>query len=167
MTVVNLSVLQNKARGKEIRSLTTFNPRYSNPGVQGLTNGIFGGRHFNAGWLGYQGADMIVEIDMGNTEKIHKVSMNFLRDFVSWIFLPDVVKVELSDDGKNYREVSIIKNILTDRRFGVEPVYHSLEFQQAETRFIKITALSMKICPEWHRGAGQPSWIFCDEIIVE
>lgn len=167
MTVVNLSVLQNKAKGKDIRSLTAFNPRYSNPGVKGLTDGIFGGRHFNAGWLGYQGADMIVEIDMGNTEKIHKVSMNFLRDFVSWIFLPDEIKVELSDDGKNYREVSMIKNILTDRRFGVEPVYHSLEFQQAGTRFIKITALSMKICPEWHRGAGQPSWIFCDEIMVE
>jgi hypothetical protein len=167
MTVVNLSVIQNKARGKDIRSLTAFNPRYSSPGVKGLTDGIFGGRHFNAGWLGYQGADMIVEIDLGNTEKIHKVSMNFLRDFVSWIFLPDEIKVELSDDGKNYREVSIIKNILTDRRFGVEPVYHSLEFSEAETRFIRVTALSMKICPEWHRGAGQPSWIFCDEIIVE
>lgn len=167
LTIINLAIIPNKAKGKDIRSLTTFNPRYSNPGVKGLTNGIFGGRHFNSGWLGYEGADMIVEIDLKNVENIHKVSMNFLRDFVSWIFLPEQVKIELSTDGKNFRQVSNIYNILTDRRFGVEPVFHSLEFSPSETRFIKITALSMKKCPEWHRGAGQPSWIFCDEIIVE
>ncbi len=65
MTVVNLSVIQNKAKGKNIVSLTTFNPRYSNPGVKGLTDGIFGGRHFNAGWLGYQGTIGFAGIDVG------------------------------------------------------------------------------------------------------
>jgi len=92
-------------------------------------------------------------------------SVTFSFRAISQLFFQ--IKVELSADGKNYMEVSKIKNILTDRRFGVEPVYHSLEFQEAGARFIKVTALSMKICPEWHRGAGQPSWIFCDEIIVE
>jgi hypothetical protein len=167
MTILKLAVIQNKASGKNIRTLTEFNPRYSNPGIKGLTDGIFGGRHFNAGWLGYEGGDMIVEIDLGSTDTIHKVSMNFLRDFVSWVFLPEKVKIELSIDGINYKQVSEINNILTDRRFGVEPVYHSLDFKAEAARFIRVTALSMKKCPDWHRGAGQPSWVFCDEIIVE
>jgi hypothetical protein len=166
-TLLSLAVITNKAKGKPVRSLTAFNPRYSNPGVNGLTDGIFGGRHFNAGWLGYEGQDMIVEIDLEKPDNLHKVSMNFLRDFVSWIFLPEIVKVELSSDGTVYEPVSEIKNILSDRRFGVEPVYHSLDFTPRVARFIKITALSMKRCPDWHRGSGQPSWIFCDEIIVE
>jgi len=167
ITILNLSIIKNKAEGKTIKSLTPFNPKYSDPGVNGLTDGIFGGRHFNAGWLGYEGNDMIVEIDLGKNDKVHRVSMNFLRDFVSWIFLPDEVKIELSDNGRDYREVAKVKNVITDRRFGVEPVFHSLEFPSEETRFIRVTAVSMKKCPEWHRGAGQPSWVFCDEIIVE
>lgn len=167
MTILNLATINNKAKGKTIKSLTQYNPRYSDPGVEGLTDGIFGGRHFNAGWLGYEGNDMIVEIDFGKTDTIHQVSMNFLRDFVSWIFLPEEVRIELSADGKNYREAAMVRNVITDRRFGVEPVYHSLEFRPEETRFIKVSALSMKKCPLWHRGSGQPSWIFCDEIIVE
>jgi hypothetical protein len=166
-TVLNMAIINNKAKGKPIRSLTAFNPKYSNPGVKGLTDGIFGGRHFNAGWLGYEGTDMIVEIDLGKADTIHKVSMNFLRDFVSWIFLPDRVSIELSNDGVNYKEVVVMTNILTDRRFGVEPVYHSMEFKPSEARYVKLNATSMKKCPEWHRGAGQPSWVFCDEIIVE
>jgi hypothetical protein len=167
MTVLNMALIENKAKGKEIKSLTAFNPRYSNPGAKGLTDGIFGGRHFNAGWLGYEGTDMVVEIDLGKNDSIRKVSMNFLRDFVSWVFLPNEVKVELSADGKIYKQVASIKNTITDRRFGVEPVYHSLEFSPSVARYVKVSAISMKKCPEWHRGAGQPSWVFCDEIIIE
>jgi hypothetical protein len=167
MTILNLAVIRNKADGKEIKSLTAFNPRYSNPGVNGLTDGIFGGRHFNSGWLGYEGEDMVVVIDLGKKETIHAVSMNFLRDFVSWIFLPDEVKIELSDNGTNYKKVASISNVITDRRFGVEPVYHNLGFEPKKTRYVKITAQSMKKCPDWHRGSGMPSWIFCDEIIIE
>jgi hexosaminidase len=167
MTILNLAVIKNKADGKEIKSLTSFNPRYSDPGVKGLTDGVFGGRHFNSGWLGYEGEDMVVVIDLGKKEPVHKVSMNFLRDFVSWIFLPDEVKIELSDDGIAYTKAASVSNVITDRRFGVEPVYHNLVFEPQKTRYVKITAKSMKKCPDWHRGAGMPSWIFCDEIIVE
>lgn len=167
LTILNLAVINNKAEGKEIRTLTKFNPRYSKPGVNGLTDGIFGGRHFNSGWLGYDGEDMVVVIDLGKTELVSKVSMNFLRDFVSWIFLPEEVKIELSLNGRSYRQIASVKNVITDRRFGVEPVFHSLDFTPEKARYIKVKAQSMKKCPDWHRGSGMPSWIFCDEIIVE
>jgi len=167
ITINNLSVISNKAEGKKIKTLTPFNPRYSQPGVKTLTDGIFGGRHFNSGWLGYEGVDMVVEIDLGKKENIHRVSMNFLRDFVSWIFLPDTVIVELSENGKTFREVARITNTLSDRRFGVEPVYHSLDFAARTAKYVRIKAISIKKCPGWHRGAGMPAWIFSDEIIVE
>jgi hypothetical protein len=166
-TILNLSVRQNLAAGKEVRSITGFNPRYADPGAAGLNDGIFGGRHFNTGWLGYEGEDMIVVLDLGVSNKVSRVSMNFLRDFVSWIFLPDNVSIAISENGRDYREVANVTNKITDRRFGVEPVFHSLSIIPSDARFIKVTAASMKRCPDWHRGAGQPSWIFCDEIIIE
>ncbi|MFN8241964.1 MAG: discoidin domain-containing protein [Bacteroidales bacterium] len=127
---------------------------------------MFGGRHFNAGWLGYQGEDMIVELDLGSEQLVGEVNMNFLRDFVSWIFLPERVRIDLSTDGKKWEKAGEKTNELTDRRFGVEPVFHSFTFAPVKARFVKVTAISMKKCPSWHRGSGQPSWIFCDEILV-
>ncbi|HKL31439.1 MAG TPA: hypothetical protein VJ919_02825 [Tangfeifania sp.] len=34
-------------------------------------------------------------------------------------------------------------------------------------RFIKVKAQSLLDCPSWHPGAGNPAWIFSDEIIVQ
>ncbi|MCK7541623.1 MAG: hypothetical protein MZV63_67435 [Marinilabiliales bacterium] len=49
----------------------------------------------------------------------------------------------------------------------ITPVHMEYEFPEAKAAKIRITARSMKRCPEWHRGAGMPSWIFIDEIVVE
>ncbi len=34
-------------------------------------------------------------------------------------------------------------------------------------RYIKMTAKNAGLLPEWHPGAGHPSWLFADEIMVE
>jgi hypothetical protein len=33
-----------------------------------------------------------------------------------------------------------------------------------KTRYIKIVAVNRGPCPDWHLGAGNPTWIFADEI---
>jgi hypothetical protein len=35
------------------------------------------------------------------------------------------------------------------------------------TRFIHIVAKNIGVCPLWHVGAGEPAWLFCDEILIE
>jgi hypothetical protein len=32
---------------------------------------------------------------------------------------------------------------------------------------VKVHARATIICPGWHQGAGNPSWVFADEILVE
>jgi len=32
---------------------------------------------------------------------------------------------------------------------------------------MKVRAASAKVCPDWHIGAGGPSWVFTDEIVVD
>ena len=36
-----------------------------------------------------------------------------------------------------------------------------------KTQYLKVVAKNRGICPDWHLGAGNPTWIFADEIIVE
>lgn len=165
LNISSMAIKTNKAAGKIITSLTPYEPSYGDEKV--LTDGLFGGQHFRLNWLGYKGNDMVLLIDFEEKEQVSKVEANFFLDLVSWIFLPLEVKIEASDDGKSFREVYNEKITELPRNFGQKPVHFSFKFSQTTSRYLKITALSHKICPDWHRGSGQPAWIFPDEIVVE
>ncbi len=165
--LVEMALRNNKVRPENFRSLTTIAPRYAGMGAGSLADGIFGGRTFSSGWLGYQGEDMVIEIIPPAPVTVSNFSMNFLCDHVSWIFLPEEVRVEVSADGINY--ITVAKGHYPTAGFDqdITPVSMQFAVQPVTVRKIKITAVSLKKCPQWHRGAGMPSWIFCDEIVVE
>lgn len=165
--LVSMGVRENKIKSQEIRSLTEMHQRYSVPGAASLADGIFGGRGFSEGWLGYEGEDMIIEITPESPVTISRISMNFLCDHVSWIFLPTEVIIETSADGVTYNRVAGGKYETTSFDQDITPVHMEYEFPEAEASKVRIKAKSMKRCPEWHRGAGMPSWIFVDEIVAE
>ena len=93
--------------------------------------------------------------------------MNFLCDHVSWIFLPVKIIIEVSENGTDFVEAASREFETTEFDQDITPVHMEYEFSPVKTSKLKITARSLKKCPEWHRGAGQPSWIFIDEIVVE
>jgi len=165
--IINMSVKKNKTGPDDFRSLSPMHPRYESMGAASMADGIFGGRTFTSGWLGYEGEDMIMEIVPGSPDEVSRVSMNFLCDHVSWIFLPAEVIIEASDNGTDFVTVASRKIETTGFNQDIIPVHMELEFPPVKTSKLKITARSLKKCPEWHRGAGQPSWIFVDEIVVE
>ncbi|MCU0377223.1 MAG: DUF4838 domain-containing protein [Bacteroidales bacterium] len=165
--LVSMGVKENKVKPEEFSSLTEMHQRYSVPGAASLADGIFGGRGFTQGWLGYEGEDMVIEVTPQSPVTTSRISMNFLCDHVSWIFLPTEVIIETSADGVMYNRVAGGKYVTTSFDQDITPVHMEYEFPEAEVLKIRITAKSMKKCPEWHRGAGMPSWIFVDEIVVE
>ncbi len=165
--LTGMAIRNNKARPEYIRSLTPVDPGYAGMGAGSLADGIFGGRTFSSGWLGYQGNDMIIEICTPSPVDVSSISMNFLCDHVSWIFLPEEIKIEVSADGRNFTAVASGRYPTTRFDQDITPVYMHFKIPETVASKIRITAVSLKNCPEWHRGAGMPSWIFCDEILVE
>ncbi len=158
---------ENKLYGANIVCHTTYSPKYPVGGETALTDKLLGGLHFRFNWLGFEGEDMVVTADLGEEKHFSTIRMNFLKDVGSWVFLPGEVKVEISDDGINYTEVTKHQFDNSNKHYLVESVPVQLNFTEVEARYLKITALSMKTCPEWHRGYGMPSWIFIDEMILE
>ncbi|MFH1119957.1 MAG: DUF4838 domain-containing protein [Bacteroidota bacterium] len=167
LNIVSMALKPNKAALKNITSLTTYSPLYDVGGAKALTDGLFGGQHFRLNWLGYQGNDMELLIDFGHTETFSKLETNFFLDLVSWIFLPLQVKIEVSGDNQAFRQVYLQDIAELARNNGQKPVHFSFGFPETNARYMKLTAISRKTCPDWHRGAGQPSWIFLDEVVVE
>jgi len=141
--------------------------KYHEGDESALTDGLRGLDNYNLNWLGFYGVDMEATIDLGARASIRKVETGFLQDINAWIFLPESVEIWISDDGEHFvRKIQMMKAIPQNRR-GIWSVPFTAEFEPIEARYVRVKAANLKTCPGWHKGAGQPCWVFADEIIIE
>lgn len=156
----------NKAKyGIMLRS--RYSPRHTAGGNLALLDGVTGTKDFRDGrWQGYEGEDLDATIMLGATDRVRSVSVRFLRDTRSWIFFPREVEVLVSDDGREYRSVEVMKNEVPveDRPPQITGFY--VDLGNAAPRMIRIVARNIGTCPDWHPGAGGKAWLFCDEILL-
>jgi len=152
--------------GAKLNLKTKHSETYPVGGVKALNDQLFGSLDYHHNWLGFQGEDMIVEIDLLRPQKISEIQMNFLQAVNSWVFLPKSIKIEIADDGHNYSTLVVQNGDIEERNYLVKSIPFYFEFDAVKTQYIRVSAYSMKTCPEWHRGFGKPSWLFTDEIIV-
>ena len=144
-----------------------YSNQYEAGGLKALIDHQRGGDNFRTGvWQGYQGVDLVATIDLGAKMKINRLAGSFLQEQGSWIFMPKEVEFFVSDDGKKFRSVGKKTNEIAEneedaviQELGVRP--------RCEARYVKMAAKNIGTCPDWHVGAGQPAWIFCDEFIIE
>ena len=157
----------NKAKGKTIEILSKYSEKYPVGGGRALKDGVVGELDFHQKWLGFEGEDMVALIDLEEKQDVSQVSMNFLKAINSWTFLPIEVEVEGSVDGVNYIQLGSVKTTDTDRDFLVQSIPYTIAFNTTNVRYIKVIASSLKQCPQWHRGYGNPCFMFVDELIIE
>ena len=144
-----------------------FSDQYGAGGAKALIDHQRGGDNFRTGvWQGYQGVDLVATVDLGSKIKVNRLAGGFLQEAGAWIFMPKEVEFFVSDDGKHFRSVGKAKNYVPEdedgsliQELGVRP--------RCEARYVKMAAKTIGTCPDWHVGAGQPAWIFCDEFIIE
>ncbi|MDO9256578.1 MAG: sialate O-acetylesterase [Bacteroidales bacterium] len=166
-TAGSWKIINNKAIGADITYKNPFSERFVAGGKLALLDGILASENFQDGsWQGFEGNDLDVIIDLGKTIHVKRIKVNFLSDTKSWIFLPKQVSVQVSEDGITYKK-------LGDNKFSSEKEIEDVLIQpvlfatDCKVRFIKLSAINQGLCPAWHPGAGNKSWIFADEIIVE
>lgn len=160
------SVTIKKTTGASNVSLTHQpSPKYAAHGALSLVDKERGSEQFGDGnWLGFEGNDFEVVIDLGKLKRISRVEVGFLHQAGSWIFFPVKTKISISRDGNNYTEKATLETPLDKNR---ENTIMDLGFKiNAKTRYIKINAENIGVCPEWHAGAGGKAWLFVDEVII-
>ena len=142
-------------------------PKYPGQGDTTIINGRRGTLDFHDGeWLGFNGDDVVVRLDLGGIRSIKKITAGFLQEQGAWIFLPSEVKFFVSGDGLNWTSAGELKNpIEQTERVLVKDL--TCVIGNAKSRFVKIVAKNIGECPSWHPGAGDKAWLFVDEVIVE
>jgi hypothetical protein len=161
---------------KPVRYLSTPNWKYPANGEKTLTDGKRGDEDHHYNWLGYEGNDMEVVVDLQDSVEVKKVSMDFLQIIFSWIFPPRKIEIAVSNDGNNYTTVAHIDNNKSieeiDRKEVSAPAFASIKsfvcsFNPVKTRYVKVKAENIKTCPRWHPGYPFKAWIFTDEVVIE
>ncbi|MGB8317317.1 MAG: FN3 associated domain-containing protein, partial [Ignavibacteriaceae bacterium] len=144
------------------------NLKYSALGSASLIDGIRGTLNPGDGnWLGFEGNDFDATLDLRKIKNIKEIKTDFLNSPGSWIFLPEEIKYFISEDGKNFKEVfSTAPDTLLQHNKITEIKKYDVILNDEKARFIRVLAKNIGVCPPWHPGAGNKSWIFVDEITV-
>jgi hypothetical protein len=96
---------------------------------------------------------------------VNLVSIGFLQQQGSWIFLPTAVKMFASIDAVSWKPVAEIDNaVVKSEQVSVKDF--SFRTGELRARFIRFVAANIGTCPEWHAGSGEKAWLFVDEVIV-
>lgn len=156
----------NIASGKTVTILKPYSFKYPGTGDQAMTDGLTGTNSYKSGWQGYEGSDMEFTVDLSKPSKISSIKLNFVKNPSDWVLFPTEVQFSTSTDGKTWHKTEPTRFDASSPS-GREVKTAEAKFAAAEIRYIRVSATSPKILPDWHEYKGQPCWIFADELIVE
>ena len=171
LSTVSQTFYFNKATGKKITLQTEPSKSYPGDGAFTLVNGVQNekGLAKSNEFLGFLGKDLDALIDLKTEMDISKVTLHVLDQNGSWIYLPKQVEIyyipnidflepEMKDFPKVIRDIDPVKDK------GIKTII--IDSKQ-KCRYIKVVAKNFGIIPSGDPGAGNPAWLFVDEIEVE
>jgi len=157
--------------GGEVTYKSLYSKKYPGGGHNALTDGkvsvddLSQVEDFKV-WQGFEGEDMEVIIDLREITEISSVSAGFLHNTNAWIFSPDWVEFSISIDNKTYTHIGKVERMIpVKERKKVRTIYQ-VDLTKLPARYIKVNVKNIGLCPEWHKGDGNPAWLFADEIVV-
>ena len=165
--VFSETVKVSKSTFKPATLLTKAARTYDFNGAPLIVDGLYGGSNYKTGrWIGFQGNDLEVVIDMLKPTEIS--SLNFNTNVVTgdWIFDAEEVILEASDDNENFETVVSEKGLNVKDNHWEEVINHNYTFDATTARYFKVTIKSLRQMPEWHGGKGNPAYVFVDEIAL-
>lgn len=151
----------SKATGKPL-TLTNSPKGFVPKTASALVNGLNGSKYYNDGqWAGFSGDNMEATIDLGEQTLISSVGTSILQYHWQKMWAPEIIKFEVSSDGKNFREV------FSQREFAAEGINKiTASINPVTVKYVKVTAVNKGIIPPGAYGAGGKAMLMVDEIIV-
>ncbi len=160
----------NKATGKKITIKTEPSKSYPGNGAFTLVDGVQNEKGLvkSSEFLGFLGTDLDVTIDLGKEMNISKVTLHVLKQTGSWIYLPSQVEVSYIPfiDTAGISRYPPVELMTID--VNADDNLKSIEIKKEKfCRYIQVRAKNYGIIPSGKPGAGNPAWLFVDEIEVE
>lgn len=162
------TVHHSNSTGKKVNYKNPFHENYASSGENALTDGLKGTDKFRDGyWQGFFGEDMEIIIDLGKEHAVSEVSIGAYQYNLSWIMLPEYIEIQLSNDGKSFKNFGKTYHEISPKQEG--QFFHEFNIPILTTMnvcYVKVIAKNYGKLPEWHPAAGADAWLFVDEVLV-
>jgi len=144
-----------------------FNSQYPGSSYDAIIDGLRGNQNFAAGeWQGYWGKPFEAIIDLQRETEIREVGGSFLQSARSWIWMPDRLSFEVSNDGVSFTSIADWKPGFPQTELNGRPKEFLKAVTPVKARYVRVRAYNFGKIPSFHVGAGGDPWIFVDEIFI-
>jgi hypothetical protein len=166
--VVQRTFYKSGIQPDTIYLVTDPHPKYQNDGAKTLVNFQLGGSNTSNGeWLAYQDYNMDFVVGFNQAKPLKSAYLNAFVDIGAHIFPIKSIKVEGSNDGKNFSNIAETKFPDADKADPRGAKAFSCEFPAATSfQYYKFTVANLTKIPQWHSAKGKPAWIFVDELFL-
>lgn len=163
---IDVKVENNKAFRKKVSANPSPANKYSSGELQILTNDVQGASDYKVHWLGWEGTDASITVDLGSLTDFTEAGIGTLYDPKSWILHPSSITCLVSIDEQSYK-ASGNQSVIGDQKN--EEVTRTWLFTNmtGPARYIRFDIKGTYALPVWHPSAGGTSWFFADEIVVK
>ncbi|MBK9148415.1 MAG: family 20 glycosylhydrolase [Flavobacteriales bacterium] len=150
----------NLATARPIILSVPPNERYNEGGAFTLVDGITAQeKRVSTEWLGWR-EGVTITVDLGSLQDISRIAIGALNETHSWIHLPKAGEFLVSSDGKTYTAFGSaeVSAGMGRNSLGIE--------KSGKARYVRFVVKHAGNIPEGFPGAGNPAWMFLDEIEV-
>jgi len=166
-SLVAEAVFAKRPNDWTVKLESEFNSQYPGSSYDAIIDGLRGNHNFAAGeWQGYWGKTFEAVIDLQRETEIREVGGSFLQSARSWIWMPDRLVFEVSNDGTNFTSIADWKPGFPQTEMNGTPKEFLKAVTPVKARYVRVRAHNFGKIPSWHLGAGGDPWIFVDEIFV-
>ncbi|MBK8339935.1 MAG: family 20 glycosylhydrolase [Flavobacteriales bacterium] len=159
--MVSRRILYSKATARNITLDRPPNEKYADGGAFSLVDGITAGaRRVNHEWLGWRGEEVTITVDLDSVQDLRYLGIGALNEPSSWIHAPEAIAVSTSLDGITFEQQGNAPMKKNDGRREVAVV------KPCKARYVRYVVRALGSIPTGQPGAGQPAWLFLDEVII-
>jgi predicted alpha-1,2-mannosidase len=164
------SMFIKKDPNVQLQLKSAYSNQYTASGKDALIDGLIGGNEFRTGdYQGYYNQDVVAIIEFSESRTIDEVGVSFIRDQKAWIFSPSKITIEASLNGTDFFVIAqkdLPKAALTDKNpFKDEVLIELNHDKQLKYKSLRYKISNPGLLPSWHLGAGNPTWLFIDELL--
>jgi hypothetical protein len=156
---------RNLALNKKVMAYPPPSKEYSVGDISLLTNGFLGTNDFSFQWIGWEGTDFELILDLEKVETPSEICLSSLNNPMCWAFYPNKISCSVSETGDDYR---VIGHLEVNNNERINEITRNFCFSTplGKVRYIKFKVECTKTLPLWQSSDKLPSWTFLDEIIV-
>jgi len=164
--LINVEFVDHLALGKTVIANPLPSTWYGGGDLSFLTNGVRGANDRKVHWIGWQGQDFTLDLDLGATQNPETVEIGSYYFSERGMLHPAAITCSVSVDGKSYKSIGTV-TVSGDQQ--KEDPIRSFVFKAAKipVRYVRLLVKGTKIIPKWHLSAGGASWVMLDEIVVK